>query len=56
MVNPLTHLVEGYRAALLLGRPPNWAGMIYLVVFAAFSFLFGYWVFSRAKEQIPNFI
>ncbi len=56
LLNPLTHLVEGYRATLLLGSPPNWGGMVYLVGFAVVSFFLGYWVFSMSKEQIPNFI
>ena len=56
LINPLTHLVDGYRATLLLGKPPDWGGMAYLTLFAVLSFLFGYWVFTSSKEQIPNFV
>ncbi len=56
MLNPMTHLVEAYRATLLLGRAPDWHGMMYLLAFAVFSLLLGYSVFSKSKEQIPNFI
>jgi ABC-type polysaccharide/polyol phosphate export permease len=52
-VNPLNHLMSGYRAVLLEGRMPDIYTIFLFGVIAFGIFIVGYWIFE--KEQ-PNFV
>jgi len=50
LLNPLAHVLEGYRSILLYAEPPDWTGVVYaLVVGAAVAFAGG--AFFRSQER-----
>jgi len=56
MFNPLYHLVEGYRLALLgVGEPGLW-GAAYLCLLSVGSFAFGGMVFRRLKPEFAEIL
>jgi len=55
-LNPFTPLVRNYRRTLLEGLPPDWAGLAYFTLFAAASFLFGYWWFARTRKNFADVV
>ncbi|MBD2256339.1 ABC transporter permease [Pseudanabaena sp. FACHB-2040] len=46
-LNPLVHIVTGYRAILLDGASPNWHSLLLLGLFTAVTLPFGYKIFKR---------
>jgi lipopolysaccharide transport system permease protein len=52
-VNPMHHLIAGYRAILLEGRMP-WAEMEWLAAFAIVSLSIGAWAFARGKSRFAD--
>jgi ABC-type polysaccharide/polyol phosphate export permease len=55
-LNPFTPLVRNYRRFLLEGLAPDWWGLAYFFVFAAFTFLIGYWWFARTRKNFADVI
>jgi len=54
--NPLTPLVEGYRALLLNSQLPQWGDTAYLVVFAGFFLLAGRWIYGHTHSIIIDHV
>lgn len=48
-LNPMFHMVEGYRLTILAGRPPVINGLIYLAAVSAVTFAIGGIFFRRLK-------
>lgn len=55
-LNPMYHVVEGYRLALLSGRLPPAGGALFLAGTSLASLLLGGAVFKRLKRGFPEFI
>jgi lipopolysaccharide transport system permease protein len=55
-LNPFTALVRNYRRIILEGSLPDWRGLAYFSVFAAVSFLLGYWWFARTRRNFADVI
>jgi ABC-type polysaccharide/polyol phosphate export permease len=53
-LNPLTHLVEAYRAILLHGTPPGWLPLIVLGLFSVVFLVLGFKVFIRASYRFAE--
>ena len=53
-LNPMFHVVEGYRWALLSGAAPDAAGVLYLCVTVAAALLAGGAVFERLKPAFAD--
>ncbi|HSR69764.1 MAG TPA: ABC transporter permease [Acidobacteriota bacterium] len=55
-LNPLTHMVEAYRWALL-GQPSlSWTGLAYWVGCTLLLLALGLWVFKATRRQIVDFV
>ena len=55
-LNPMSYLVEAYRAAMLDQQVPALAPMAVFAAFAAAAFVSGYWVFNRSKQAFADFL
>src|SRR5215510_12878 len=55
-LNPFTPLVRNYRQLLLEGTGPDWSGLAYFSVFAAMTFILGYWWFARTRKNFADVI
>lgn len=56
LANPLTFVIEQARAVLILGVPPDWAGLgIYALLALAFAWL-GFWCFQRARNGFADVV
>lgn len=55
-LNPMTHLVEGYRAILLDGKWPDWWGLLIFYLFSCLIFAAGYFFFTRNQHHFPDLI
>ena len=53
-LNPLSHVVEGYRSLLLVGEPPDVASFGSLAVFSVVVFLLGGIVFRNTKREFVD--
>jgi ABC-type polysaccharide/polyol phosphate export permease len=53
-LNPLTHVVEGYRLVLLEGSIPDPKGLLILAGFALLSFFIGGYVFRNTKREFAD--
>jgi len=53
-LNPLTHVVEGYRLVLLEGSIPDPEGLLILAGFALLSFFIGGYVFRNTKREFAD--
>ena len=49
--NPLTHVVEGYRRALLENQPPEFGSMVALLALSLAAFAVGGYVFRNTKRE-----
>lgn len=56
LANPLTHLVNAYRAVLLHNQLPSLGGSIYFIICAIFVFAVGYDIFDRTRKEIADLI
>ena len=54
-INPMTSIIEGFRA-ILLGSPMDWSLLIYTTVFAVVSLLVGLAVFQRVQRSFADVI
>lgn len=50
--NPLTHMVEGYRAAFLGNSPVNWLGLAYWLFWALLVLGVGQWLLRRTRAEL----
>jgi lipopolysaccharide transport system permease protein len=50
-LNPMTYLVDAYRAALTVGRLPDWWSLCALSVCSIAMLVYGYMVFMRARYR-----
>lgn len=55
MANPMTPIIEGFRAALL-GGPMDWSTLSYPVVFGGATLLLGLSMFQRAQRKFADVI
>ncbi len=54
--NPMTPLVEAYRALILYDRLPSAGASLYLLAFALFTLLVGSWIYRRISHEIVDHI
>jgi len=55
-VNPMTVVIDAYRAAVLGAQLPSPAAMGMFAAVALIVFVFGHWVFSRAKPAFADML
>lgn len=55
-LNPMTHLIEGYRSILLDGVRPDLLGLAYFFFFAACSATAGYFFFTRNQKTFADIL
>jgi ABC-type polysaccharide/polyol phosphate export permease len=48
-LNPMTPIIEGYRAAVIEGRVPDFADAAPALIIVALTFWIGLWAFDRAQ-------
>jgi homopolymeric O-antigen transport system permease protein len=53
--NPLTGLFEGYRGALVTGRPPGWT-LLWTAFIGALAVVFGGWYFTRREPHFGKML
>ena len=55
-LNPLSHLVDAYRATLLDDRLPALVPFVAFALVATFVFVSGHWAFTRSKQAFADFL
>jgi len=55
-LNPLTVVVEQFRAVVLLGQMPNWTDLGIYTFFAFLMLFVGQWFFKRTREGFADVI
>ena len=55
-INPMTAVVDAYRAALLDDRLPSPVPLVIFAAVAFTSFVFGHWVFTRSKPTFADLL
>jgi lipopolysaccharide transport system permease protein len=55
-VNPMSHLVQGYRAIFLDGVSPFTVGFLYFAVWAVVLFLVGLWAFRAGEKEYADIL
>lgn len=55
-INPMTHLLEIYRALILQGRFPEWGGVLYFCFFSLILFVIGEKIFYRLKPVFDDYL
>jgi ABC-type polysaccharide/polyol phosphate export permease len=55
-INPMTHLVDIYRALILQGQPLEWIGLLYLCLSGLFLFFIGERIFYRLKPAFDDYL
>ena len=55
-LNPIYHMVEGYRLALLAGVPLPWGDFLYMAVFSFITLVLGGIFFRRLKPWFAEFM
>jgi len=55
-LNPMSYVVEAYRAAVLDHRLPPFDQLAVFAVIAAVVFVSGHWVFNRSKQAFADFL
>jgi lipopolysaccharide transport system permease protein len=55
-LNPMTFVVDAYRGAVLGARPPSLTSTVAFASVALVMFVFGHWVFSRAKPAFADML
>lgn len=53
-LNPMVHIVEGYRATLYHLRPPSLGSLAYIALTAAVAMGSGWWLFSRLEGRLAE--
>ena len=56
LLNPLSVIVEGYRALILKGSLPDWGGLLWTTVLGLFMTVIGYYWFVRTKKAFADVI
>lgn len=56
MLNPMTGIIEAYRAVLLYDAWPAWPYLLAAVAFSATALLGGYWIFKRLEASFADII
>lgn len=56
MLNPMAVLIDGYRAALLLGQMPDWGRLVWVLLFSCFLMITAVRVFSRFDRVYPKLV
>jgi lipopolysaccharide transport system permease protein len=54
--NPMTPLVEGYRAFVLYNKLPPYPDVIYLTLVSAFFLAMGSWVYRQTRSRIIDYV
>lgn len=56
MLNPMAHLIEAYRQALLMNRFPDAGHLLWPLAAAAAALVFGAWVFRRTAPTFADHV
>lgn len=56
IINPMTHLLEIYRALILQGKFPEWSGVLYFCFFSFGLFVIGERVFYKLKLVFDDYL
>lgn len=56
VLNPFTHLIEGYHNVILYGKYPELTGMVFLSIFSAAVFLSGVYIFRKLKKGFADIL
>ncbi len=56
MLNPMAHLVEAYRQALLANRFPDLAHLLWPLAAAGVALVFGGWIFRRIAPTFADHV
>lgn len=54
MLNPMTHMIEAYRAILLRGTQPDWLALAVILLASATLLPIGYWLFKRQRFKFAE--
>jgi len=55
-LNPMSYVVEAYRASVLDHQLPALGQLAVFGVIAAIAFVCGHWVFNRSKQAFADFL
>ena len=53
-LNPMTHVIEGYHAAIFTGELIQWKRFGVTGLVAVATFAVGYWVFDRLRDSFAE--
>jgi ABC-type polysaccharide/polyol phosphate export permease len=56
MINPMTHLLEIYRALILQGGVPEWSGIFYFCFLSLTLFVTGEKIFFKLKPVFDDYL
>jgi len=56
MINPMTHLLEIYRALILQGRVQEWSGIFYFCFLSLILFVAGEKIFFKLKHVFDDYL
>jgi len=54
LLNPLTHIIEGYQYSFFFGSLPHWKKLTVTFIFSFLFFLLGYYFFDRVKDTFAE--
>ena len=54
--NPMVHLIEGARGAIIWGAIPDWRAYLILLVGGLLVFFLGYFIFDRSKSAFADVV
>jgi lipopolysaccharide transport system permease protein len=55
-LNPMVHLIEGARGAVIWGVTPDWRAYLVLLIGGLIVFLLGYFIFDRSKSAFADVV
>jgi len=55
-LNPMVHLIEGARAAIIWGATPDWGAYFVILGGSLAVFLLGYFIFDRSKSAFADVV
>lgn len=55
-LNPMVHLIEGARAAIIWGATPDWTAYVVLLTGGLVVFWIGYFIFDRSKSAFADVV
>lgn len=56
LLNPMAGLIEGYRAIVIHGRPPDWQALAVCAAVSVVAMVAGYFYFKRAESSFADLI